>query len=163
MRGTPPPGAANCGRRPPIARLVACLIPIGLLALAGCGGGKGTVSGEVTFKGQPIPWGRITFLGQEGEKVGRSSPIVSGKYTIKDYPAGPVKISVESYDAKKVDTSKIPPMMLERSKEGGWKEPPPEVVGKHLPIPAKYADPEQSGLNYTVPRGTSTHDIALTP
>jgi hypothetical protein len=141
---------------------LAALLPLALL-LAGCGRGKGTVSGKVTLNGEPIPWGRITFLSQVGDKTPHSSRIVNGKYTINDCPAGPVKIAVESIEAKAVDTSKVPPKMLERSRQAGAVEPPAEVVGKHLPIPARYADPDKSGLDYTVESGSATHDIPLKP
>jgi hypothetical protein len=137
------------------------LVPLALL-LGGCNRGKGTVSGEVTYDGKPIPWGRITFLCQEGQKTSHSSRIVNGKYTIKDCPAGPVKISIESFKAQPIGKH-VPQAMVERSKETGWEEPPPEVIGKHLQIPLKYADTEQSGLEYTVQTGTDTHNIPLKP
>ena len=140
----------------------ALLVPLAFL-LAGCGGGRGTVSGEVTFNGKPIPWGRITFLGQEENKTALSSPIIEGKYTIKDFPAGPVRIGVESFKAKAIDVKKIPPMMLERAREGGMAEPPPQVVGKFVEIPLKYANPDQSGLDYVVERGEQTHNVPLKP
>jgi hypothetical protein len=141
---------------------LALLLPF-VFALAGCGGGKGTVSGEVTYNGKPIPWGRITFVSQVGNQTVHSTPIIKGKYTIANCPVGLVKISIESIPAKAVDTSKIPPMMLERSKEAHRPEPPPDVIGQHLQIPLKYANPDMSGLEHTVEPGEKEHNIALKP
>lgn len=138
---------------------LALLVPLALL-IAGCGRGKGSVSGEVTCGGQPIPWGRITFLGQEGNKITKSAPIVNGKYTIKDCPAGLVKIGVESFKAEAIGKN-VPAAMVERSKEAGWVEPPAEVIGKFLKIPGRYADPDKSGLEYTVEKGSDTHNVSL--
>ena len=36
----------------------------------------------------------------------------------------------------------------------------PDVV---VPIPDKYAEPDTSGLTFTVKRGEQTHNITLTP
>ncbi len=41
--------------------------------------------------------------------------------------------------------------------------PPADVVGKHLPIPERYADPTRSGLTYTVQRGSQDYNIPLAP
>ena len=138
-------------------------LPALALLAAGCGGGKGTVTGEVTYDGKPIPWGRITFLGQEGKKVPRSAWIINGQYTIKDCPTGPVKISVEPLEARAApkDVGK----MAEMAKEHGHVDPPPEVIGKKLDIPRdvieRYGNPETSGLEYTVESGDNTNNIEL--
>jgi hypothetical protein len=133
------------------------------LALAGCGG-RGEISGQVKFKGQPLAWGRINFVCLTGKQTTHFSMIRLGSYTIKGCPAGPVKISVEAIEARPI-SDKAPKMMVERSRSitGGADEPPREAIGKFVPIPLKYANPESSGLEYIVQRGPQTHDIDLKP
>jgi hypothetical protein len=138
------------------------LAPLVVL-LCGCGPGKGDVEGEVTFNGKPIPWGRVTFLGQDGKRPAVSARIINGRYKIKGCQAGPVKISVESFRAQKVDLSKFGKMGKRVEENDPESIPPPEVAGKYLEIPKLYADIEKSGLEYTVQSGSQTHDIPLTP
>jgi len=70
-------------RRGPFLTLaVAC----SLLFLAGCGG-RGAVSGNVTFNGEPVDGGTITFV-PEGAGNRASAPIVNGKYEMPS-KAGP--------------------------------------------------------------------------
>lgn len=88
------------------ARLPLVAAGLALLTL-GCGGDQGyRVSGKVTFKGQPIPVGKIYF-NPDGSK-GNTGP--SGYANIKDgqydtsaeggrgFVGGPVVISIEGFD-----------------------------------------------------------------
>ena len=142
---------------------LAALLSLAAFGAAGCGGGKGEISGEVTFNGKPIPWGRITFLSQVGNKQAISSSIRNGAYTIKGCPAGPVKISVESFKAVAHDPKLGPQGMAKGFKRPEGEEPPPEAIGKTLPIPPRYGNTDTSGLEYTVRSGSQTHNIPLTP
>jgi len=149
-------------------QLVGGLVLLAVFFLVGCGeGGKGDISGKVTYNGQPIPWGRVSFASEVGNKVTTTGQIVKGNYTVSNCPAGPAKIAVESFAAP-TPSAKPSPMTKDMASKmfpgGGPPEPPPpDVVGKVVKIPAKYTDPGQSGLTYTVQRGPQTHDIALTP
>ena len=153
-------------------RLVAWLAPAGLLLLAGCGGGKGDVTGEVTYNGEPLPVGRVTFLSQVGNQEAVAGYVIRGKYTVKGCPAGPVKISVESLrppEPEQLTAAKESAVPMAQGMKGRVQIPPelkelasgPPV--KYVPIPPKYANPESSGLTYTVSRGSQTHDIPLKP
>jgi hypothetical protein len=156
-----------------VSRLVVCLIPAGALLLLGCGGGRGDITGEVTYKGEPVSVGRITFLSQVDKQEVKSAHIIRGKYTIAAFPAGPVKISVESFEPpdpeilKGTKLQKVQPA-------GGMKEfmkgPPPELLEmadgpplKFVPIPLVYANPESSDLTYDVKKGPQTYDLPLKP
>jgi hypothetical protein len=155
-------------------RPVAWLAPAGLLLLAGCGGGKGEVTGQVLYNGEPLSMGRITFVSETGKQEAFSSYVIRGKYTIKGCPAGPVKISVESLEpptkeqieAYTKQPPRMAPEMHERMSQQG---PPPEMKEiaegpplKHMKIPPQYADPDKSGLTYTVTRGSQEHTVELT-
>jgi hypothetical protein len=84
---------------------------LGCLAL-GCGGEKTyRVSGKVTFKGQPIPEGRIHFIpdGAKGNKgIAGYADIKAGAYDTssggKGAIGGPMLVRIEAWDpAKKID------------------------------------------------------------
>jgi hypothetical protein len=60
------------------------LLGAAVLALAGCGGPS--VEGKITYAGEPIESGAITFVPTEGGKnQAGGAPIIAGKYKI---PAG---------------------------------------------------------------------------
>jgi hypothetical protein len=124
---------------------------------------RGTVHGKVTLNGAPVPWGRISFVGQAGAEVVKTSPIKNGSYEIKDCPSGPVKIAVESFQATaRTAASATNPMVKGFAPPKGT-QPPSEVVGKYLAIPPRYGSAETSGLGYAVRRGGQEHDVPLSP
>jgi hypothetical protein len=138
----------------------------GALLTAGCGG-KGTVAGTVKYKGTPIPSGTIMFTPESG--VGLiNAPITDGKYAADNVPTGTAKVTVTSMYTPRNSN----PMMGPKGK-GKMTPPadaPPEArkafekkteYKKGLKIPDKYADPEQSGLTYTVQSGMQTKDFNL--
>ena len=116
-----------------------------LVLAAGCGPGKGDVSGTVQYQGRPLPGGTITFFDQKHRVT--ASPIGSdGRYAVAGVTAGPVKITVST-----------PLPMTFRNGEV------PDPKDKLPAIPARYSDPDQSGLSYEVQTGSHTHDIELLP
>lgn len=111
-----------------------------LLVLAGCAG-KGQVSGTVKYKGKPLSAGTITFYDRTNRAV--SGAIKDGSYSVEQVATGPVRVTV---------AAPMPIYMV------GDKPPP----GPKPPIlPAKYADPEKSGLGWEVQSGAQTHDFNL--
>jgi hypothetical protein len=144
--------------------LATALGPLAAVLLVGCGGGKGDVSGLVTYKGEPLPFGRITFVSQVGNKPSLTARIRTGKYTIAACPAGPVQIAVESL-ARPLKgrpsmggiTKGFVPPEDEDAVEPSAKQPRP------VTLPPRYNIPEESGLDYTVTSGQQTHDIPLNP
>lgn len=69
--------------RIPMSHLVFRMMPAALLALAvGCGGGepRGDVQGAVTFDGQPVAAGVVSFERTEATGPGRNVPIRNGTY-----------------------------------------------------------------------------------
>ncbi len=152
------------------SRVFLAVLLLPLLVVAGCAS-KGDVSGEVKYKGEPITWGRISFVGAEDAVSGE---IREGKYTVKGVRTGPVKISVESFKPGKGNASGNPEDIKVGPK--GAKVPSFQVMspdqvkggadapkGKYVPIPQKYSSTEQSGLEYTVTRGNQTYNIDLPP
>jgi hypothetical protein len=137
------------------------------LLAAGCGTTK-TVSGKVSFQGKPMPAGTVLFV---QDKAGKTNTYTSqiaedGTYTIPNLSPGPVKIAVQPLQ---------PPNMPPRA-GGQVMGIPTATFGPegHNPygnvkgdeskyvknFPAKYKDPDTSGLTYTVEgSGSQTHDI----
>jgi hypothetical protein len=135
------------------------------LAVAGCGEGQGGVSGQVKFKGELLPSGRVTFVCQAGTKEVFSSEILKGRYTISGIPVGPVKILVETFQPAPATTlpTKIPGGIPPNIKGMPAPGAPPPAPGKYVPIPPRYGNVEQSGLSFTVTTGQQDHDIELQP
>jgi hypothetical protein len=148
-----------------VRRLAVVLLAPVVAVLAGCSG-KGQVSGKVTYKGQPVPAGRVTFVCQSGDNRSISAAIKDGRYTIADCPSGPVKISVETFPpagAAKPDAS--PPGAPKGITAGfgpsanseSYASPP----GQYVQLPARFANPDKSDLSYTVTAGKQDHDLDL--
>src|SRR5262245_8421596 len=135
-----------------------------LTAFVGCGRAPGTVSGKVTYQGQPVTSGAVIIFGADGNAdSGRIDH--KGDYTVHQAPSGPVKVVV--IPGKPART--MPALPLDRA-TGRPKEPPAKDRGGVLvapppgkgDFPQKYQDPDQSGLTFTVRGGRKqAFDIAL--
>ena len=98
------------GRRPArrrAASLALCFACMAAAAVVGCGRGSSdrvVVTGTVTYRGEPLPSGRIHFVPAEGTKAPQSgAEIVDGKYTVDakgGVPHGTHKIRIT---AQRVD------------------------------------------------------------
>ncbi len=137
------------GDRPRRNRIVAAALFVGsgvglvTVALAVFIARGGTVVGTVTYKGQPVPSGRVSIMSEDGvvcTGVIRSD----GRYTVYRVPPGPVKIAVATY----------PP-------------PPPGPVPipalPYVAIPPRYRDFNRSGLARVVTRGGQRQNLDLQP
>lgn len=154
-----------------------------LLPLAGgCGSGKGTLSGEVTLDGKPLPSGTITFY---PAKKSLGNPLVSaitdGKYSVSGVPVGNMKVAVETTSIKRqADTFQasasssnmarsmgqrkgggaLPPeakkaMDEEKKSAEESKQKSKELMDKYRPIPGKYENKDTSGLSVEVKPGSN--------
>jgi hypothetical protein len=140
---------------------------LGLLmaaAIWGCSGGtkpppSAEVSGKVTYKGQPVPGGEVTFVTVKGGYASGGRIDENGNYKVT-VPVGDVKITVDN-------------TMLGRGGRGAPRgggggmlkrpdsEAPTEWKGHYIDLPSKYANADQTDLTYTVVAGSQTHDITL--
>jgi hypothetical protein len=133
------------------------------LTLTGCGA-NGSVSGKVSYKGEPVGGGTVLFVPQ-GQQSLSARINADGTYSIEKIAAGPVKISVETKTAQQV---KGPPRGMPTPPPGAIPKDAPSIYnqpsqpqGKYVPIPENYADPDKSELTYTVIGGSQTHNIDL--
>jgi hypothetical protein len=131
--------------------LVAILLSggtIGILA-AGCSSDSGRygVQGKVTFKGQPVEEGTITFEDPATGQV-NSSPLAAGGAYSMELPAGDFKVSV------------APPLVEVKS----GADTPPDLVPKSVAnIPKKYWVQEKSGLSAKVAKEALEFNFELQP
>jgi hypothetical protein len=130
----------------------------------GCGS-SGSVSGKVYFHQKPLGGGTVTFA-SPGNKTVVSQIGPDGSFTIPKIPTGEVQIAVETESAKPSEERggmrppkevDVPP---EAQKSGIYAGKRPEGM-TYVPIPSQYADPEKSGVTYTVESGSQEHDIKL--
>jgi hypothetical protein len=126
---------------------------IGALALPGCSSGpvKGEVFGKVTFKGQPVKEGTVTFLNTKDGGAAEAAINADGTYLVQ---GGAV---VGEYD--KVE---IKPLMEMKDTDPG--KTPPSKVEKPAPnIPAKYRMQGTTPFKATVKSGKNEFNFEMTP
>jgi hypothetical protein len=133
-----------------------------VLAVCGCGGTKarpgGTVTGTVTYKGEAVPAGTVTFYGADPNDVAVASLATDGTFTATGVPFGKVTVTV---------TTPPPSSALEKaaksSPRGKRFGVGKEIVAtaKVVSIPVKYSKPAQSELSLNVKEGSQPYDINL--
>jgi hypothetical protein len=152
---------------------------LGLLAAltlglsAGCSANSNApakVAGKVTYNGNPLPAGTITFYSED--KGDYSSALMEdGSYTISDLPAGNLMVTVEteSYNPKKkgpayggskgaaIDKEYAEAMSKGGGQEGGHGD----ATKNYVKIPAKYGGKDSSGLTVTLKAGKQMKDFEL--
>ena len=116
-----------------------------------------TLEGTVTYKGENVPLALISVLGEKGQGNGQVEE--AGQYKVENVPLGDVKIGVNTEAMK---TNFMSQQMAQSYKgpgaKGGSRAPAP----RFLSVPAKFQDPETSGITTTIKRGKNTFDIVLT-
>ncbi len=121
------------------ATLYSCLL-VSLTLTIACGPAEppsGSVSGKVTYNGQPLTAGVVTLI-NEATGVGGSVKLdSSGGYYIQTIRTGQYKVAVHN----------VPP--------------PPGGKVVMLNIPEKFQDIQSSGLSVTVEEGKNTSDLKL--
>jgi hypothetical protein len=155
-----------------------------VFVLVGCGASKIKVSGQVLYKGKPLPGGRLTF--QPANTKLNSIPAEideQGNYEVT-LPVGEVKVAVDNRELQPIASapvnvggmSGLPAEVMQKiaaEEKKNKAAPPPsgssssnelsegKLRGKYVPIPEKYATVEDSGLSFTVESGKSKQDIEL--
>jgi hypothetical protein len=137
--------------------------------LIGCGGDAGRpklgrVSGKVTYKGQPVTKGIVSFIprGGPGSETGQSATGeigADGSYTLTTFDPGDGAVLGEH--TVLVSAREEDPAIKGRGM------PIPDASGKinikpaKSLVPEKYATAENSPLRYTVKEGRNEYNIEL--
>lgn len=120
--------------------LVACTV--------GCGRPSTSVSGRVTFLGEPLGSGFIIFY-SAADKVHQAPIAADGTYTIPSIHPGKAAIAIL--------VSSSPP----ESENGDGSGTGAVALAKPIAVPQKYRGIETSGLTYDVVEGPQNHDVDL--
>ena len=125
------------------------LFALGCSLLTGCSGpATGDVSGMVTFEGQPIEQGSISFTPMDGQGPTAGGAIIGGKYTAPKVPAGTSKVTITG--AKETEKKRM------------YDDPKAPLVQTSVEmLPAKYSDTKSTVLQYDVVAGEQTKDFVL--
>jgi len=130
-------------------------LALAVVAIAGCGGSSdapvvAAVSGVVTVKGQPRADLNVTFHPEDGGRPATGLTGPDGKFTLTTNNTGDGaivgrhKVTITGGTAANKFGDAGPPMPGQPGFEQWQKE-------ERDKIDSKYADPEKSGLLYTVP------------
>jgi hypothetical protein len=140
----------SCSRR--------ALVILGL-ACAGCSNQLGTaetlstvpVSGTLTYQGQPLESFRVSFYPEQGDRASSGLTDASGKFTIgtnkegDGAPVGNYRVVVAFAPPTADDNTADMPI-----------DDPSKLPKPKIKVPAKYSNPEKSGLTQEVPKGGLT-------
>ena len=123
--------------------LIAAACAVGLIVAAGCGGpSNGKVGGSVTYKGQPVTQGEVSFYSKD-KGIGATAKIdASGKYAFEQ------PLAEGTYAVA------IVPAPPDAAAPGTVPKPATN-------IPKKFQDPAGSGLSCVVKSGDNDYPIVL--
>ena len=131
-----------------------CLIAscLSSFLIVGCfpsGPEVGEVSGKVSFKGQPVKEGTVTFLNPSEGGAGESPIGANGSYTIPELVVGDyIVIVTPLMEMKDTDPGKSPPAPVEKSAPN---------------IPIKYRQQGLTPLKSPVKKGKNEIQIEMSP
>jgi hypothetical protein len=139
----------------------ACLLVIAV----GCGPRTGEVSGEVTFKGKPIPGGILTFRPADESQNSVSYDLQrDGKFKVV-LPVGDVAISIDNreFEPRPATVPAIPPGMnlppdVIKGMQASSKESS-KVSDRWVKLPERYYQVETSNTKIAVKGGKQSETI----
>jgi hypothetical protein len=140
------------------------LLPLCLVLLSGCDSGRSApavISGTVTYNGNPVTGGDITFHTAAGGYSATINP--DGTYTVAQVPDGEATVTVLT---EGLNPAKKPQTYGGARGKGQMGSPAPEGAktgssGQYVKIPKKYETKETSDLKVTITRGKQTHPLTL--
>jgi hypothetical protein len=122
-----------------------------LVISIGCSPGVCTVSGTVTYRGQPLQQGEITFTPADGIGPIAGAPITAGRYAVNDVKPG--KKIVQISELPQLDFPKSTEELAKAAQQGARPAPPPPDL---MPASAK-----GNGVTIDIQAGKQTRDFQL--
>ena len=117
-----------------------------------------TLEGTVTYGAETVPMAQISVLGEKEQAIGVIEE--DGHYVVTRAPLGAVKIGVNT---EAMRSQAIGQQMAQSYKGPGAKGASRAAAPRFINLPARYQDPETSGITTTIKKGKNTFDIVLTP
>jgi hypothetical protein len=149
-----------------------CLVPLFLAVVVGCSSSAnpGSVTGKVTYNGQLVPAGSVTFHIPTGGLI--SDALRDGKYSVHDLPTGEMVVTIETESANPDGKLQAnyggnkkggdPNDYMQKMKERGMIPQGSGNAGPYVKIPEKYSKKETSPLKAKVTRGSNEFNFDLT-
>ena len=109
-----------------------------------------TLEGTVTYGGETLQMAQIMVLGEKSQAIGE---IQNGRYKVESVPVGEVKIGVNTEAVRSA-------MIGQQMARAKGVDTGPAL--KFISVPAKFAEPDTSGISTTIKRGPNSFDIILT-
>ncbi len=136
-----------------------------LLFVVGCGPSMGEITGEVVYKGKPVPGGLITFRPEDPSQNSVAYELDrDGKFKI-ELPAGEITVCIDNreFEPRPATAPAIPPGVnlppdVLKSLQTGAKESS-KVSDRWVKLPEKYYQMETSDIKFTVKGGPQTEVI----
>lgn len=149
-------------------------LPLLVVVVSGCtdSASPGSVSGKITYKGEVVSSGSLTFHTEKGGIF--TYPLKDGTYSGSDLPTGEYVVTVESESAnpnpsrpKRAEPGAAgkgdPSADYQKKMQEMGKAPSgPANPGPYVKIPAKYAEKKTSPLKVNVTKGKNSNDFDLT-
>ncbi len=153
------------------------LCPFFLVLACGCGTSgtaPASVHGKVTYHGQPVKGGTVTFIGSGTYPLAIDK---DGNYAGRDLPIGELVVTVETESAKPTasdaqktqygggEAQKMGGQMAKMLKKGGpatGGEATQPRGGEYVKIPGHYAKAQTTPLKRTLTKGDQRIDLELT-
>jgi hypothetical protein len=136
------------------------LLPIGaalwLLAATGCSNTTASVSGSVTFDGQPVGDGYVTFRPADGIGPDAGAKIIGGRYSLDGIKPGPKVVQVIA--VKKVPFARTSEEMARRAAESKAKGDASGLIDPADTIPP---DAEGNNATHEIKAGKQTLNVEL--
>jgi len=132
------------------------LYVLGICGFAGCEAST-TVSGNVTYEGEPVASGWITFLPSGGQGTEAGAEIVNGSYTVEQIEPGEKTVQI-------IGVQEVPYVASSEEMERASRERPEVVEQTDLVHQADNVPANATGNNarVVIRKGDQTQDFHLT-
>jgi hypothetical protein len=139
-------------------RTVTSIAAIALLLAGGCGEKATTISGKVTYNGQPVEQGAITFTPTDGKGPILAARILDGAYDIPNATTGPRTVAIRG--TRKINFGRS---SEEAARLAAERQAAGDPMGGHVAEAADYIPEDAEGNNQTVEieAGDQTMDFEL--